>query len=252
MYSHAEIPPRVLLAGVPVLRAALAQALACATLLAIDGGPTFGIVGQAVMAAALGLLLRLPPWWIPVNLAFVPAVAVASTWAVSPTAYLAGFLALAGVYGIASRTRAPLYLTGIGACQALSTLLPANRSFRFLDAGCGIGTTVTWLSARHLAGTFEGVELAPLPAGLAWIRARLSGGLFTVQRADLWSLCFTEYDVVYAFLSPVPMAALLEKARREMRSGSLLVSNTFLPGGLPPDLSIPLDGRGRMLHAWRF
>jgi hypothetical protein len=33
--------------------------------------------------------------------------------------------------------------------------------------------------------------------------------------------------VVYAFLSPAPMAALWDKVRREMRAGSLFISNSL-------------------------
>lgn len=251
MRAHAEFPPRMLPVLPPVVRAAAAQAVACLAVLALGVSHPLSVAGQAVLAAALGSMMRLPCWWIPLNLVFAPAVLAASEWTIPPAAYLAGFLVLAGVYGIAARPGAPLYLSSINACRSLSALLPANRSFRFLDAGCGIGTTLAWLSPRHLSGSFEGVELAPLPAGLAWLRARLAGGLFKVHRTDLWSLCFYDYDVVYAFLSPLPMNALLSKARREMRPGSLLVSNTFLPDGPPPSVSIPLPGRGRALHAWR-
>lgn len=252
MYSHAELPPRALRVSTPVARAAFAQVMACGAMLGADPAQPYWFAGQALLASAVGSLLGLPRWWIPINLAFLPCVVVASAWGIPAHIYLAAFAALAGVYGMATRTRAPLYFSSISACRVLSTLLPANRPFRFLDAGCGIGTTLAWLSPRHLSGSFKGVEWAPLPAGVAWLRSCLSGGLFRVHRADLWSLRLSDYDVVYAFLSPVPMNALLSKARQEMRKGTLLVSNTFLPDGPPPDVSIPLPGRGRALHAWRF
>ncbi len=251
MPAHAEPRLRALPAIPPALRAAAAQALAWVAALAGGAEGSGGLAAQAVLAAVLGSTFGLPRWWIPINLAFAPAAALVSGWSIHPGVFLVAFLVMAGVYWSTFRTQVPLYLSGTAACRELSGLLPADRPFRFLDAGCGIGTTVAWLSPRHLAGRFEGVELAPLPVALAWLRARLSGGLFTVRRADLWSLPFGDYDVVYAFLSPVPMDALMRKARAEMRAGSLLVSNTFLPDGPPPDLSIPLPGRGRALHAWR-
>jgi hypothetical protein len=45
---------------------------------------------------------------------------------------------------------------------------------------------------------------------------------------DFWKTNLAEFDVVYAFLSPVPMPALWEKACLEMRKGSVLVSNSFV------------------------
>lgn len=252
MRAHAEFAVRALPAWPPLLRAATGQGVACLAMALLGAEQPLSLAGQALLAAALGGLLGLPRWWIPLNLAFPPAVMMATAWSFPASAYLAGFLLLAGVYGLGARSQAPLFLSGINACAALSALLPAGRGFRFLDAGCGVGTTLAWLAPRHLSGCFEGVEVAAVPAGLAWLRARLSGGLFSVRRDDLWSLRFADYDVVYAFLSPVPMNALLNKARREMRPGSVLVSNTFLPDGPPPSLSLPLPGRGRALHVWRF
>jgi hypothetical protein len=42
---------------------------------------------------------------------------------------------------------------------------------------------------------------------------------------------FSGHNVVYAFLSPAPMAALWEKVRQEMPPGSLFISNSFaVPG----------------------
>lgn len=251
MRVHAERGARALPAVPPVARAGAAHAMAWIAVLAsaTQGNP--GLAMQALLAALFGAALGLPRWWIPLNLCFAPAASIVSGWDIHPAAFLSAFVVLAGVYWTSFRSQVPLYLSGAAACSALSALLPSKRPFRFLDAGCGIGSTLAWLSPRHLGGRFEGVELAPLPALVAWARASAAGGLFSVRRADLWSLSFAPYDVVYAFLSPVPMDALLRKARAEMRPGSLLVSNTFLPDAQPPDLSVPLPGRGRALHAWR-
>jgi hypothetical protein len=46
-------------------------------------------------------------------------------------------------------------------------------------------------------------------------------------RGDFWQSSLADFDVVYAFLSPVPMPALWAKALREMRPGSYLISNSF-------------------------
>jgi hypothetical protein len=60
------------------------------------------------------------------------------------------------------------------------------------------------------------------------------------------------FDVVYAFLSPVPMAQLWEKARQEMKPGSLFVSHTFEVPGKEPQQRIPLPGRkDACLLLWR-
>jgi hypothetical protein len=61
-----------------------------------------------------------------------------------------------------------------------------------------------------------------------------------------------KYDVVYAYLSPVPMADLWKKARLEMRPGSLFVSNGFIVPDVWPTQAIALGDRvGSTLYIWR-
>jgi len=50
-----------------------------------------------------------------------------------------------------------------------------------------------------------------------------------------------DFDVVYAVPSPVPMLTLWQKAKREMRPGSLFVSNSFPVPGEVPDQVIEVD-----------
>ena len=52
---------------------------------------------------------------------------------------------------------------------------------------------------------------------------------------DLWATDLSRFDVVYAFLSPVPMPRLWEKVQKEMPPGSLFISNSFPVPGVTPD-----------------
>ena len=59
------------------------------------------------------------------------------------------------------------------------------------------------------------------------------------------------FDVVYAFLSPVPMPALWSKVCREMRPGSRFISHSFEVPGETPQRTIPVAGReGARLLVW--
>jgi hypothetical protein len=53
------------------------------------------------------------------------------------------------------------------------------------------------------------------------------------------------FDVVYAFLSPVPMPRLWAKACEEMKEGSLLISNSFEVPGVKPARVLQLDDARR-------
>ena len=60
-----------------------------------------------------------------------------------------------------------------------------------------------------------------------------------------------DFNVVYAFLSPVPMPALWAKARREMKPGSRFISHSFEVPGEFPQRVIPVEGReGARLLVW--
>jgi len=63
-----------------------------------------------------------------------------------------------------------------------------------------------------------------------------------IERGDFFEPSWAGYDIVYAFLSPVPMAAVWAKAQRELKPGALLISNSFEIPGAMPDESIRGDG----------
>jgi SAM-dependent methyltransferase len=136
--------------------------------------------------------------------------------------------------------------------QALARLIPIDAGFEFVDLGCGLGGTLATLARLRPDGCFHGVEVAPLPFAVSALRALASGGQVQVRYGDFWKLDLAHYDVVYAFLSPVPMPRLWQKARAQMRPGTLLVSNSFEVPGVNPHATLRLDDRrGSALHVWR-
>ena len=88
---------------------------------------------------------------------------------------------------------------------------------------------------------------------MTWLRLRFGGAPNVHLRyGDFRSLDLAPYDVVYCFLSPVPMPALYEKARLEMTAGSLLISNSFAVPDHPADEVIDInDRRKTKLYLWR-
>jgi protein-L-isoaspartate O-methyltransferase len=120
-----------------------------------------------------------------------------------------------------------------------------------LDLGAGTGTAVAFLS-RQGQLCVEGVEHAWLPWLISTTRLRLEGSRGKVIRGDMMAWPLQGYDVVYAFLSPAAMPSLWDKAKREMRSGALLVSNSFEVPGVVADRVIECDPtKGRRLYIWQ-
>jgi SAM-dependent methyltransferase len=209
-----------------------------------------------VLAAALSAACGLRHWWWGIQLLFAPAVWWASQHALPGRYYLLALLLTVLVFGATFVTRVPLYLSGRRARAALSAQLPARAPGaprRFVDLGCGTGSVLAQLSAERPDMEFDGVELAPLPALLGWLRLRLARRANAhVRWGSLWNCDLRRYDVVYAFLSPVPMPRLWQMASTQMRSGTLFISSSFAVPGQEPDQVVTVDDlRRTRLLIWR-
>lgn len=187
-------------------------------------------------AAALAWFWQLPVWWRFINLGFVPLLWLAQGAELDAGWYLAGFVALALTSLGAVRTRVPLYLSSPRAAEELARRLPAQGCL--YDLGCGLGGPLARVHRLRPDAQLHGIEAAPLN----WLVARLRlAGRARVRLGSLWQADLSACDLVYAYLSPAPMARLWDKARREMKPGSLFVSNSFGVPGVDFDEIIELD-----------
>lgn len=243
----------------PIATALLLQLLAAfvtvaaAYLLAPRGirlTPLVAALLTGAIAASGAWLAGLERWWIVIQLSFVPAAIVASSLPIPRWLWFALFAALAAVYWSTFRTQVPLYLSSRQVRLALIPLLPAGR-FRFMDLGSGVGGVLTDLAQARPDGDYHGVESAPFPWAVSWFRTvRRRPRNCRVHWGSLWDCDLSEYDVVFAYLSPVPMPALWEKARREMAPGSTFISNTFAIV-TPPTRTVQVrDRHDSTLYLW--
>ncbi|WP_374241228.1 trans-aconitate 2-methyltransferase [Zoogloea sp.] len=234
----------------PALKALLAQlaggllafGAARAGLLPVGLWPL--IVVQAVGAASAAIALRSAPWWRGIHLGFAPLVAGALQLGIAPGWYLAAFVAFALVYWSSFRTQVPLFLSNPQTAEAVAGLLPDDYPARLLDLGSGTGSLLRPLARLRPDCRCEGIEAAPAPYLLSRLLSRRQPNIY-LARGDFWQLPWTDYDVVYAFLSPVPMPEVWRKASAELRPGSLLVSNSFPVEGVTPDAVIDVPDRRR-------
>ncbi len=205
---------------------------------------------QGVCAAVISHRLGAAKWWLPIHCIFLPAVILAGRLEIAAGWYLAAFVLLLLIYWRTDQSRVPLYLSNALTAQALIGLLPPQPC-QVIDLGCGHGGLLRHLARARRDCHFLGIEHAPLP----WLWARLASIAqpnLQIRYGDFWQHSLAPYDIVYAFLSPVPMPRLMDKASGEMRPGALLVSNSFVvPGRVAERIVTVADRRATQLHCYR-
>ena len=211
------------------------------------------IAGQGIFAAWIGHRMKLPGWWVPVQIILPPATAMISALKIPAWLFLLVFAVLLLVFWNSARGRVPLYLTNRETWRALARLVEDRGELHFVDLGCGIGGALLYLAKMRPDAKFVGVESAPLPFFIAWSRARSSRlPNLRILYGDIWKHDLGEYDTAYAFLSPAPMPMLYEKVKAEMRPGTMFVSNSFTVPDAPPDQTVAVnDSRETQLFVWR-
>jgi len=224
----------------PALAAVLAHlpGIALATALIVAGAnlalPLLILI-VSTCAALLVWLWQLPLWWRYINLFFLPLIGLtlhfqSQSEGINPNWFLAAFLLLLLTSIGAVRTRVPLYLSSPRVADELAKRLPMQGSL--IDLGCGLGGPLTRVRKQRPDAKLVGVETAPFN----WLYTKLRLlGRADIRLGSLWEADLGSYDIVYAYLSPAPMTRLWDKARAEMKPGSLLISNSFAIPGFDAD-----------------
>ena len=249
-----KVPP-ILLAMIALLAAGLICAVVLVALMRFTDlrPPLPYVLGAAgLIATIIGIGLKLARWWVPILLILPAALGASLYFSVPPWVYLACFLALVIVYWNAAGERVPLYLTNSRTWAALETLIAKDAS-SFIDLGCGLGGVVVYLGRHRPDMVFTGIESAPIPYMVSKLRVSLFGPKNVhIRFGDMWTENFSDFDTVYAFLSPQPMTRLYQKVDTEMRHGTTFISNSFAVEGQEPDDIIEVDDRRQTrLLVWR-
>lgn len=261
----ARLPPSVVALLLQLF--AFLLTLLCLRIASLSPGPLVFALLSGALAAALSHAAGLARWWLLIQLLFAPALVLMLKLHIPSGFFLAAFLLMLVVYWSTFRSQVPLYLSSHRVWETLEELLPpaelsraaglsrpdaTGKHFTFMDIGSGMGGVLTHLASARPDGRYFGVENAPLPYLLSQLRIKLGNyANCQVQWGSMWSCDLAPYDVVFAYLSPVPMAQLWHKVKQEMRPGTLFVSNSFAVPEHPPQYSITLDDMHHStLHIW--
>ncbi|WP_338764611.1 class I SAM-dependent methyltransferase [Massilia sp. METH4] len=207
---------------------------------------------QGAVAMSITWKIGLAPWWRIIELLFPVALLAALGLQLPPVLFLLVFVVLLGWYWSTFRTQVPYFPSSPAVWQAVEQLVPGRPGVRVVDVGSGLGGFTLHLARARPDARCTGIELAPLPYLYSALRARFTGSRAQFIRGDYEKLHFGDYDLVFAYLSPAVMSGLFDKARREMKVGSLLVSYEFNIPGFKPDKTIFTTEGAPPLFVWAF
>ncbi len=206
---------------------------------------------QGLIAAGFSYWRGLASWWIAIQFFFPFVLLLGLFLQLPPSLFLFAFLVLLFLYWSTFRTQVPFYPSNLAAWDAVAELLPKDKSVRLVDIGSGLGGLVLNLAKRRPDSHFCGIEIAPLPWLVSILRARFMRSSAQFMRGDYGHLNFAEYDIVFAYLSPVAMPALWEKARSEMRHDSILLSYEFPIPHVEPSFTLSPAANNPKIYGWR-
>lgn len=117
----------------------------------------------------------------------------------------------------------------------IEELLLGEGATNVVDLGSGWGCLIMPLAAAMPEARFLGYELSPFPLMVA----RLRGALFrrrnvTIARRDLRKVSFTGRDAVICYLYSELLEKLRPNLERDLKPGTMVISNVFdIPGWVP-------------------
>ncbi|MEQ1622679.1 MAG: hypothetical protein ABL919_14830 [Methylococcales bacterium] len=206
---------------------------------------------QGIVAALFSSMTHQPVWWIPIHLLFLPLAFGLLNANLPAWIYLTIWLVLMLIFWGTVKGDVPLYLSSDAVTRAIIKLVEQENVGNFCELGAGIGTVVVPLAKNLSTLRIEAVERAPLPLIIMKLRCWLLHNV-TVQNKNLWDCDLGDFDLVFTFLSPLFMEQIGEKVKKEMRSGSLFVSSSFIVPDWQPESVIELqDARGTLLFCYR-
>jgi SAM-dependent methyltransferase len=138
------------------------------------------------------------------------------------------------------------------AVEQMLKLAGVKPGERVYDLGCGDGRIVI-TAARRFGARGIGVELDPglVRRARANVRRHGLGGRVEIRQADIFTIDFSDADVVALYLLPELNVRLLPQLRK-LKPGARIVSFDFDMPGVPPAAVIHgrADGARYKIYKW--
>lgn len=129
---------------------------------------------------------------------------------------------------VAFLTGAPFVPSTKPTSGAMIELARIKPGMTIYDLGSGDGRLL-FLAAQKGA-TAIGLEINPFLVAYTWLRKTFSPyrNTIRVKWQNFWQVNLSDADVVFVYLLPWKMTALAKKLAKELKSDSIIVSNSFV------------------------
>ncbi len=123
--------------------------------------------------------------------------------------------------------------------RALGVLLAEPPSAaRVAELGSGWGGAARQLAAALPQARVEAYETSPLPYLASRFRPRPN---LVLRRQDFFKADLGAYGLIYCYLCPALMVRLKPKLERELKPGTIVISNSFALSGWRPARVVEVD-----------
>jgi SAM-dependent methyltransferase len=164
---------------------------------------------------------------------------------------LLALIAMMGLYWNTLITRVPYYPSNQLVWEAVAKLLPNQQPCRVLEIGSGLGGFSRYISKYHAQVQCLGLETAPIPCLASMVLSKLERANCSFQRKNYENEDFSQYDLIFAFLSPAAMPSLFVKAAQELHPKAQIISYMFAwPQEALPNLQTIQLANGESLYVY--
>lgn len=209
------------------------------------------VLMQALVAATFSYFAGMASWWRWIHLCFPLAAWLMFQWHIPNGVYLVGFVISLSLFWTTFRTQVPFFPSRPNVWHQVAKIIPQDKAVRLIDIGSGLGDMSMYMAKTRPDSQIEGIEIAPLPWMISYVRAKFSRSSATFTLGNYQALNFANYDVIFAYLSPAAMRMLWDKASHEMRPGSLLISLEFDIPGVSESICIVGKNNTPNLYVWK-
>lgn len=209
------------------------------------------VLVQALIAAIFSYIAGMASWWRWIHLCFPLTAWAMFQWHIPNVIYLIGFIISLSLFWTTFRTQVPFFPSRPMVWQQVAKIIPQNSPLRLIDIGSGLGDMSMYMARTRPDSQIEGIEIAPLPWVISYIRAIFRRSSATFILGNYQALDFANYDVIFAYLSPAAMCTLWDKASQEMRPGSLLISLEFEIPGVTENMRIAGNKNTPTIYVWK-